>query len=114
MDYDSNPVVLTPIAVFDTREGNNITALAFDWAYNLYVASNSNERIGCYALPRTSPVAVTPAPSGSTLMVPEDYDAVSSLSADADDTVAYRLNGTKASTLARGLLICRGRKKLVR
>lgn len=114
VDYDSNPVVLTPIAVFDTREGNNITALAFDWAYNLYVASNSNERIGCYALPRTSPVAVTPAPSGSTLMVPEDYDAVSSLSADADDTVAYRLNGTKASTLARGLLICRGRKKLVR
>lgn len=114
VDYDSNPVVLTPIAVFDTREGNNITSLAFDWASNLYVASNSNERIGCYALPRTSTVAVTPAPSGATLMVPEDYDAVSSPTADDSDTAAYRLDGTKASTHSRGILIFRGRKKLVR
>lgn len=42
-----------------TECGTNTTALAFDVANNLYVASNSNEVIKCWVLPNTEAVTVS-------------------------------------------------------
>ena len=43
--------------------GNNISGLAWDYADNLYVVSNSSEILYCYAIPRTDNTATTPARS---------------------------------------------------
>lgn len=44
---------------FDTKCGSYTTALAFDVANNLYVASNSSEVIKCWVLPNTEAVTVS-------------------------------------------------------
>lgn len=44
---------------FDTTCGSYTTALAFDVANNLYVASNSSEVIKCWVLPNTEAVTVS-------------------------------------------------------
>ena len=49
----------TEIWSFDTKCGSYTTALAFDVANNLYVASNSSEVIKCWVLPNTEAVTVS-------------------------------------------------------
>ena len=49
----------TEIWSFDTKCGSYTTALAFDVANNLYVASNSSEVIKCWVLPNTKAVTVS-------------------------------------------------------
>ena len=44
----------------------NVSALAWDYADNLYVTSNNTEVVICYAMPRSSGVLTTPAPSTET------------------------------------------------
>lgn len=47
--------------------GANSNSLAFDWGGNVYLISNSGERLGMWALPKADNTAVTPAPSSQTI-----------------------------------------------
>ena len=47
--------------------GANSNSLAFDWGGNVYLISNSGERLGMWALPKADNTSVTPAPSSQTI-----------------------------------------------
>lgn len=47
--------------------GANSNSLAFDWAGNVYLISNSGERLGMWTLPKADNTAITPAPSSQTI-----------------------------------------------
>jgi hypothetical protein len=58
----SNVPTLTMIHDIKPAMGTNTVGLAFDCADNLYVLSNSSERLGVWSLPKTSNSYTTPAP----------------------------------------------------
>lgn len=108
-DYTTNPVTLTNLYQFATREGSNITAAAFDYAGNLYLASNDSETIGRYALPSvTGNVVTTPAASRYTIT---GTDVIQSVSAPTSQSV-YNLSGQRVTGHYRGIVI-RGGKKII-
>ena len=49
--------------------GTNTAGLAFDRAGNVYVISNSSERLGVWSLPKVENVFTTPAPNSEKLDV---------------------------------------------
>ena len=62
--YDASDVpTLTTAYTITPVLGNNTQGLAFDVAGNLYVVSNTQERLGMWALPKTENTHTTPARS---------------------------------------------------
>ena len=62
----------TKLYEFATTCGTNTNALAFDYANNLYVVSNSGEKLRCFALPRTDGEVVTPAAAAYDVTISSD------------------------------------------
>lgn len=64
--------------------GANSNSLAFDWGGNVYLISNSGERLGMWALPKADNTAVTPAPSSQTITNEIEVGPVRNLAASAE------------------------------
>ncbi|MGN0229203.1 MAG: hypothetical protein ACI4BH_05270 [Muribaculaceae bacterium] len=62
----------TKLYEFSTTCGTNTNALAFDYANNLYVVSNSGEKLRCFALPRDNGEVVTPAAATYDVTISSD------------------------------------------
>ena len=60
---NENGPQFTKLYEIATGCGTNTNAIAFDYANNLYVVSNSGEKLRCFALPRESGEVVVPAGS---------------------------------------------------
>ncbi len=73
---------------------NHITALAFDYANNLYVGSHYSERFHAYALPSKN-VCATPAPKASVLTVENAIE-------DVTDELNVYASGLTASEIIDG------------
>lgn len=52
---------ISDVTSTSASNGNNVSALAWDYADNLYVTSNSSEIVRCYAIPRSNNTVTTPA-----------------------------------------------------
>ncbi len=61
--------VLTRIYTINPAMGSNTAGLAFDMAGNVYVISNSSERLGVWALPNADNSFTTPAPATQTITI---------------------------------------------
>lgn len=65
VEYDiDNIPSLAPLHVISPALGANSNSLAFDVADNLYLVSNSGERLGAWSLPKTANSFTTPSPAG--------------------------------------------------
>jgi hypothetical protein len=66
---DSGIPSLTRLYSIKPAMGTNTAGLAFDRAGNVYVISNSSERLGVWSLPKVENTFTTPAPSSEKLDV---------------------------------------------
>jgi len=66
---DSGTPSLTRLYSIKPAMGTNTAGLAFDRAGNVYVISNSSERLGVWSLPKIENVFTTPAPNSEKLDV---------------------------------------------
>lgn len=69
---DEGVPTFTKLYEFNTGCGTNTNAIAFDYANNIYVASNSNELFKSFALPRESGEVVVAAPSKYDVSISSD------------------------------------------
>lgn len=61
-DSNGNPLLTNPMVVDCSVVGNNLNDFAWDYAGNLYVCGNSNEKLAAYVMPRSkNDVVSTPA-----------------------------------------------------
>lgn len=68
--FDSNGVpTLSLLHSIKPAMGTNTVGLSYDRAGNLYVISNSSERLGVWAMPKTNNSFVTPSPATQKIVV---------------------------------------------
>ena len=95
-------ITLTKAYSFAVSAGNNHTALAWDYAGNLFAANRSEERIRIFAMPYSGTVS-TPCASKYAFVIPPHlnpfaYKLSSELSADEKNlTIKYSLNANATS-----------------
>ena len=97
-------ITLTKAYSFAVSAGNNHTALAWDYAGNLFAANRSEERIRIFAMPYSGTVS-TPCPSKHAFSLTADpqlnpfaYNLWSELSADEKNLmIKYSLNAKATS-----------------
>lgn len=120
VEYDSQNVpTLTKKYVIDWGNGAGVTmAVDFDAAGNLYIVSNSNERLMVYALPKVSGNSYTTRIV--TKKAADIDDAVENIENDKKDVVrkgVYTITGMylgeEATTLPQGIYIVDGEKVVV-
>lgn len=100
----SGNITLTKAYSFAVSAGSNHTALAWDYAGNLFAANRSSERIRIFAMPYSGTVS-TPCPSKHAFSLKADpqlnpfaYNLWSELSADEKNlTIKYSLNAKATS-----------------
>ena len=105
---------LEPIATVSTKE-TNVTALAFDYAGNLYATSNASESFSRYTIPYADKVVVTPATRTIVIGTEDDPDAINSVVAEGENGSAiYNMAGQRVSKAQRGVFIMNGKKVSVK
>ena len=105
---------LEPIATVSTKE-TNVTALAFDYAGNLYATSNASESFSRYTIPYADKVVVTPATKTIVIGTEDDPDAINSIEAEGENGSAiYNMAGQRVSKAQRGVFIMNGKKVSVK
>ena len=113
-DYAPNPlgkIFLHQVGTF-TIEEDYATAMAFDYAGNLNVASESTETVTRYTVPRANKVAVTPAAATIQVGDATGIDAVES-EGNADAAI-YNVAGQRLPKTQKGVNIVNGRKVMVK
>ena len=109
-------IFLTPVMTINVDE-TRITALAFDYANNLYVASAGSETFSRYAIPSwNGNKTVTPAPEGFTVGTESgDPDAIKSVDGNtiANGTI-YNIAGQRVSKAQKGIYVVDGKKVSVK
>ncbi|MGM9678347.1 MAG: hypothetical protein ACI3X7_00995 [Bacteroidaceae bacterium] len=105
---------LEAIATVATKE-TNVTALAFDYAGNLYATSNASETFSRYTIPYADKVVVTPATRTIVIGTEDDPDAINSIEAEGENGSAiYNMAGQRVSKAQRGVFIQNGKKVAVK
>jgi hypothetical protein len=106
-------LILNPIKTINVSE-TRITAMAFDYANNLYVASASTETVSRYAIPSwTDNKVVTPAPEGFVVGTESgDPDGINNVNVNdnVNHGAIYNLAGQRVSKAQKGIFIQEGRK----
>lgn len=113
-DYAPNPlgkIFLNQVGTF-TIEEDYATAMAFDYAGNLYVASESTETVTRYTVPRANKVVVTPAAATIQVGDATGIDAVES-EGNADAAI-YNVAGQRLPKTQKGVNIVNGKKVMVK
>lgn len=106
--YDESGVpTLKQVYSIKPAMGTNTAGLAFDKAGNVYVISNSSERLGVWALPKAENTFTTPAPSIQTIVVEgtgvnqvEDVNKISVYPNPVRDFVTIKSEGADLKSAA--------------
>ena len=108
-------IQLSPVMIINVAE-TRISALAFDYANNLYVASAGSETFSRYAIPSwTDNKSVTPAPEGFTVATESgDPDAIENVNVDVNNGAIYNIAGQRVRKAQNGIYIMDGRKVSVK
>ena len=86
--------------------------MAFDYAGNLYVASESTETVTRYTVPRANKVAVTPA--AATIQV-GDATGIDTVESEGNaDAAIYNVAGQRLPKTQKGVNIINGKKVMVK
>jgi hypothetical protein len=106
---------MTPVTTINVSE-DRITALAFDYANNLYVASASTETLSRYAIPSwTDNKTVTPAAEGFVVGTESgDPDGIANVNVNVNNGAIYNLSGQRVSKAQKGIYIQSGQKVAVK
>ena len=112
---ENGRILLNPIKTINVSE-TRITALAFDYANNLYVASASTETISRYAIPSWNDgKSVTPCAEGFTVGAESgDQDAINGVKVNTVNGAIYNIAGQRVSKAQKGIYIQDGRKVSVK
>jgi hypothetical protein len=112
---ENGRILLNPIRTINVSE-TRITALAFDYANNLYVASASTETISRYAIPSWNDgKSVTPCAEGFTVGAESgDQDAINGVKVNTVNGAIYNIAGQRVSKAQKGIYIQDGRKVSVK
>lgn len=109
-------ITLMPVASIPTAE-STATSMAFDYAGNLYVASNGSESLSRYAVPYTdkAPV-VTPAVKTFIVGSEDISDAINGINAAGFNTTdaIYNVAGQRVQKAQNGIFIQNGKKVAVK
>ena len=113
----NNRIFLNPITTINVSE-TRITALAFDYANNLYVASAGSETLSRYAIPSwNGNKSVTPSAEGFVVGTESgDPDAIKSVNpafSNVEGTI-YNMAGQRVSRAQKGVYVVEGKKTLVK
>jgi hypothetical protein len=103
-------IQLNPVMIINVAE-TRISALAFDYANNLYVASAGSETFSRYAIPSWSDSKVTPAIEGFTVGVESgDPDAIENVNVNVNNGAIYNVAGQRVSKAQKGIFVVDGKK----
>ncbi len=116
VSYVPNPnglIMPAPKFNVSTVDGDRISALAFDYAGNLYVSSSSSETVNRYVLPSWSNnVTVTPAPAAAAFKV--GATGIQSIAEGNENGEIYTIGGVRVQKAQKGVNIINGKKVLVK
>ncbi len=105
---------LTEKCIIEWGTKGNTMGVDFDAAGNLYIVSNSNERLMVYALPNTNNTYTTRVPVRDDIHFPMGVDEVDADTAPAVRQGIYAITGqylgTNGSELPAGVYIINGKK----
>ncbi len=105
---------LTPKADIPTLE-STITALAFDYANNLVVASSGTETVSRYTMPLDNKTMVTPGNAASSFAVGEDKaTGIEGVEATTENGEIYSISGVRLNKAQKGINIINGKKVMVK
>ena len=99
---------------------SQITAMAFDYAGNLYVASKNSKKMGRYAIPNLNgdktaeQVYVTPSSARTNFEVGAVSTAIEGVGAADDQNDIYTLGGVRVQKAQKGVNIINGKKVMVK
>jgi hypothetical protein len=108
-------IFLNPVNTISVSE-SRVTALAFDYANNLYVASAGTETLSRYAIPSWNDnKSVTPAPEGFTVGSESgDPNGIENVNVNVNNGAIYNIAGQRVSKAQKGINIQDGKKTLVK
>ena len=108
-------ITMSGLITFGTIDGSQLTALAFDYANNLWVASNGTETLTRYVVPNILPenTTVTPSNSDANFKVGETKDGVEKIETEQTGDI-YTIGGVKVEKAVKGVNIINGRKVMVK
>lgn len=112
-------ILLNPLATVATDEGNDIHALAFDYALNLYASSRDSRTMTQYTLPAAAGTeAVVPAPSAANFTVGTETAIEGITAEEIAGSDVYSLDGKLVRKNGnvkglRGIYVVRGTKYLI-
>ena len=112
---ENGRILLNPIKTINVSE-TRITALAFDYANNLYITSSASKTLNRYAIPSfTDNKSVTPCAEGFTVGAESgDQDAINGVKVNTVNGAIYNIAGQRVSKAQKGIYIQDGRKVSVK
>ena len=114
VSYVPNPnglIMPAPKFSVSTVDGDRISALAFDYAGNLYVSSSSSETVNRYVIPSfNNNVTVTPAREGFKV----GATGIQEVETQAGKNEIYTIGGVRVQKAQKGVNIINGNKVLVK
>ena len=108
-------ITMSGLITFGTIDGSQLTALAFDYANNLWVASNGTETLTRYVVPNILPenTTVTPSNSEANFKVGETKTGIEKIETEQTGDI-YTIGGVKVEKAVKGVNIINGRKVMVK
>ena len=116
-DYAPNPlgkIFLNSLGTFSIEEAS-VSAMAFDYAGNLYVASDATETVSRYTVPRENKTVVTPGQKTLVVGSNDLIDAIESVDSNTTGSQKiFNLQGVQLNKAQKGVNIINGRKVMVK
>ena len=116
-DYAPNPlgkIFLNSLGTFSIEEGS-VSAMAFDYAGNLYVASDATKTVCRYTVPRENKTVVTPGQKTLVVGSNDLIDAIESVDSNTTGSQKiFNLQGVQLNKAQKGVNIINGRKVMVK
>ena len=106
-------ITMSGIQTFNTLDGNQLTALAFDYANNVWAASKSSNTLTRYVVPGIleGNTTVTPSNAEAKFTVGQTKTGIQSVKGTGDDVI-YTLGGIRTEKPLKGVNIVNGKKVL--
>ena len=122
VNYDPNDAgKIFPEGIYTVPVSESvITALAFDYAGNLYVASKDSKKMSCYAIPNltgdktATQEFVTPSSKRTNFTVGELLTGIEDVNTSNNKNEIYTIGGVRVQKAQNGVNIINGKKVMVK
>lgn len=122
VNYDPNDAgKIFPEGIYTVPVSESvITALAFDYAGNLYVASKNSKKMSCYAIPNltgdktATQEFITPSSKRTNFTVGELLTGIEDVNTSNNKNEIYTIGGVRVQKAQNGVNIINGKKVMVK